>query len=559
MAAVVADTPARIVSGEVAAPVRIVETLAPKSIRPAGDGAYIVDMGQNMVGWLKLRASGPAGAKIRLRFAEILNPDGTLYTANLRNANQTDAWYLRGGGEETFEPRFTFHGFRYVEIAGYPGALAPAAISGLVASSAHRITGKLETSSELVNRMWGTGIWGQRGNFVSIPTDCPQRDERMGWTGDAQVFWRTGSYNADIAAFGRKWMRDVADGQDEEGPFGNTAPNMPKGGGMPPQIAKYGAPGWADAGVIVPWTAWQQYGDDGIIREHWTSMEKYMRFIEQANPDFLRAKKTGANFADWLPAGSKTPPALVATAYWALAARMMSEMALAIDQPAAAKRYSETYSNIRTAFQKAYIRDTGEIGSGSQTSYVVALHMGLVPDGLKQAAFDRLVKDIEAHGWHLTTGFLGTPHLLFVLADNGRTDVAYKLLLNETYPSWGYMIRNGATTWWERWNSDKGDPAMNSFNHYAFGSVMAWVYRYVAGIDAGAPGFKKIVIRPRPGPGLTHAHGEYDSVYGKIASEWRGTPEAFTLRVTIPANTTATVHLPNGRIAEVGSGSHEFR
>ncbi len=580
--AVISDAPPSAVSAEVTASVRVIETLKPKSIKPAANGAYVVDMGQNMVGWLKLSAAGPAGTKIRLRFAEILNPDGTLYVANLRNANQTDAWYLRGSGTETFEPQFTFHGFRYVEITGYPGTLLPESITGQVTTSAHRITGRLSTSSELVNQMWKTGIWGQRGNFVSIPTDCPQRDERLGWTGDAQVFWRTGSYNADIAAFGRKWMHDVVDGQTEQGSFGNTAPDMPRSDGMPGDFANYGAPGWADAGVVVPWTAWQQFGDEGILRENWDAMEKYMKFIEDANPNFLRRNKTGANFADWLPAGSQTPRDLVATAYWALVAQMMSDMAGAMDKPDVAKRYAELYSNIRGAFQKAFIKETGEVGSGSQTSHLLALHMKLVPDSLKQAVFDRLVKDIEAHEWHLTTGFLGTPHLLFVLADNGRTDVAYRLLLNETYPSWGYMIRNGATTWWERWNSDKGDPAMNSFNHYAFGSVMAWVYRYVAGIDTApdAPGFKKIIIRPRLDGRMKQARGEYDSVHGKIVSDWSGTKEGpFSLKVTVPANTTAKVYLPavpnsqvteSGKpvtartesgsyVVEVGSGSYAFQ
>lgn len=573
-AAARAEAPPSQISGSVTIPPRIVETLRPREITRLAGGAYIVDMGQNMVGWLKLRVSGALGTKVRMRFAEILNPDGTLYVDNLRNANQTDVYYLRGGGEEVFEPHFTFHGFRYVEITGYPGELTPDKVSGEVVSSAHTVTGKLATSSELVNLMWRNGIWGQRGNFLSVPTDCPQRDERLGWTGDAQVFWRTGSYNADIAAFGRKWMRDVVDGQTEEGAFGNTAPGLPGGG-----FGGVGAPGWGDAGVIVPWTAWQQYGDAGIIRQHWPAMTKWMRFIQEANPNFLRRNRTGANFADWLPAGSQTPRDLVATAYWALIAQMMTEMARAVGKPDEAEHYASVYASIRAAFQKEFIQPDGTIGSGSQTSYVLALQAGLVPGHLRAAAVEKLVKDIEAHNWHLTTGFLGTPHLLFVLSDNGRNDVAYRLLLNETYPSWGYMIRKGATTWWERWNSDTGDPAMNSFNHYAFGSVMAWVYRYAAGIDTDGPGFRKIVIRPRLDDRITRVRGEYDSVQGKIVSEWEGTRQGpFRLRVVIPANTTARIYLPaiSGRllteggrpveamregdsyVVETGSGQYEF-
>jgi alpha-L-rhamnosidase len=576
----IGDPPPGAVSGAVAEPVRVVETLKPTTVTRSGE-AYIFDMGQNMVGWVKLTATGPAGTKIRLRFAEILNPDGSIYTDNLRNANQTDAFYLRGEAKaETFEPHFTFHGFRYVEMTGYPGAPSLENLTGQVASSMHTVTGKLVTSNELVNRMWQVGIRGQRGNFLSIPTDCPQRDERLGWMGDAEVFWRTGSYNADIAAFGHKWLRDVVDGQSDEGAFGNTAPGMPDGSG-----SNLGAPGWGDAGVIVPWTAWQQFGDKGLIQDVWAAMETWLDFIQEANPDFLRRNKTGSNYADWLAPGSETPKDLVATAYWAMIAGMMQQMAGAMDRHADAVRYAVLYDKIRSAFQNEYIKADGQIGSGSQTSYVLALQMNLVPESLKHIAIDNLVKDIEAHGWHLTTGFLGTPHLLFVLADNGRTDVAYRLLLNETYPSWGYMLSKGATTWWERWNGDSGDPAMNSFNHYAFGSVVAWVYRYVAGIDTAADGgFHHIVIHPRMDARMTHASGVYDSVYGQIATDWtRPADGPFTLKVRIPANTTAVVYLPalgqaslgqdkvtqdgkpikakregDSYVVEIGSGSYAF-
>jgi alpha-L-rhamnosidase len=583
--AVLGEPPPGVVSAEVTAPVRVVETVKAKAVTRAGD-AFIFDMGQNMVGWVKLTATGPAGTKIRLRFGEILKPDGTIYTDNLRDANQTDAFYLRGSGsgqaiEETFEPYFTFHGFRYVEVTGYPvssktGMPPLESIAGQVASSMHTVTGKLATSSELVNHMWQVGIWGQRGNFLSIPTDCPQRDERLGWMGDAEVFWRTGSYNADIAAFGHKWMRDVVDGQSEEGAFGNTAPGMPNGSG-----SNLGAPGWGDAGVIVPWTAWQHFGDKGLVEDVWPAMETWLDFIQEANPDFLRRNKTGSNYADWLAPGSETPTDLVATAYWALIAQMMRDMAAAIGRPDDAKHYSDVCEKIRSAFQNEFVKADGQIGSGSQTSYVLALQMMLVPESLKPLAMNNLIKDIEAHDWHLTTGFLGTPHLLFVLSDNGRADVAYRLLLNETYPSWGYMLSKGATTWWERWDGDSGDPSMNSFNHYALGSVVAWVYRYVAGIDtaADAPGFRRIVIHPRMNERVTHASGEYDSVYGRIATEWTapaGGP--FTLKVRIPANTMADVYLPafgegkvtedgkpvtsqrekNEYVIQIGSGSYAF-
>ncbi len=542
-----------VVSSQVDPPPQVVSTLKPERVTRRPDGSFVFDMGQNMVGWVLLRVNGKAGTTVRLRFAEILNPDGSIYTTNLRNADATDRYTLRGAGEEIFTPTFTFHGFRYVEVTGFPGKPALSSLTGQVVSSlSGDPSADVVTSSDLVNRMWKIGIWGQRGNFLSIPTDCPQRDERLGWMGDAGVFWRTGSYNFDTAAFTQKWMRDVTDAQLSDGAFSNVSPDIGVGDNVD------GAPGWADAGVIVPWTTWMQYGDRSVIERNWAAMDRYMKFIQDANPSYLRNQKLGPNFGDWLAPGSDTPKDLIGTAYWAIVADMMSQMAKAIGNQESAQRYSDLDDNIRTAFQKAYIKDTGEIGDGSQTSYVLALHAKLVPSAFEKIATANLVKDIDAHGGHLTTGFLGTPFLLFSLSEHGRSDVAYRLLLNETYPSWGYMLSKGATTWWERWNGDTGDPAMNSYNHYAFGSVVAWVYRIVAGIDTvpiGA-GFHQVLIRPHPDPRLTHARGVYNSVYGKIVSEWNAPPSGpFTLKVTIPANTTARVILPappNSRITKDG-------
>jgi alpha-L-rhamnosidase len=574
--AVAAEAPAITVSSQITTPVRIRETLQPKSVTPGANGTYVVDMGQNMVGWVNLKVSGSAGTLVRLRFAEILKPDGSIYRENLRDADATDTYILRGGGEENFEPYFTFHGFRYVEISGFPGQPTTATLTGEVASSiVGEPTGTLETSSTLVNHMWSIGLWGQRGNYLSVPTDCPQRDERLGWMGDAGVFWRTGTYNYDVAAFSQKFMNDVVDAQTMAGAFTNVAPDVLSGNDS------IGAPGWGDAGVIVPYTTWLQYGDQQIIKQHWAAMQRWMEFLENANPDFLRKNGVGPNYADWLAPDQNTDKTLLATAYWALIANMMSEMSHALGKEDDAKRYANLLQNIRSAFQKAYIKENGEVGTGTQTSYVVALYTKMAPESLEPTLVKNLVKDIEAHNWHLSTGFLGTPFLLFTLSNHGRDDVAYRLLLNETYPSWGYMLSKGATTWWERWNGDTGDPAMNSYNHYAFGSVIAWVYRYAAGIDTlpAAPGFKQIVVRPHLDPQLTSAHGEYDSIYGKIVSDWKLSGAGnFMLHVSIPANTTARVYLPaiankhamqdgqavtaevqNGlQQVEVGSGSYEF-
>jgi alpha-L-rhamnosidase len=463
-----------------------------------------------------------------------------------------------------------------VEVTGYPGQPSLASITGQVASSvAGDPTAKVTTASDLVNHMWSIGLWGQRGNFLSIPTDCPQRDERLGWMGDAGVFWRTGSYNFDIAAFSRKFMHDITDGQTPTGNFTNVAPDSLR------PFGSEGAPGWNDAGIIVPWTAWLQYGDRQIIEQHWDAMQRFMDFILKSNPDFIRKNGVGPNFADWLAPDDRTNKDLLATAYWALVAKMMSQMAHAIGKEDDAKRYEELIANIRSAFQKAYINEDGKVGTGTQTSYVVALYTKMAPEPLESALVNNLVKDIESKNWHLSTGFLGTPFLLATLADHGRTDVAYRLLLNDTYPSWGYMLSKGATTWWERWNGDTGDPSMNSYNHYAFGSVVAWVYRYVAGIDTAldAPGFHNIVIHPRPDATMPHASGEYESVYGKISTDWSSSSSSFSLKVTIPANTSATIYLPaipNSRVTEegstveprqksdsyvveVGSGSYDFK
>jgi alpha-L-rhamnosidase len=561
--AIASEAPSIAISSRMSPLPQVVDTLVPKTVTPAANGAFIFDMGQNMVGWTALKVQGSAGTRVRLRFAEILNPDGSIYTENLRNADATDTYVLRGGPGESFSPHFTFHGFRYVEMTGYPGTPALDAIRGNVVSSlSGEPVSRLATSSDLVNRMWGIGIWGQRGNFLSIPTDCPQRDERLGWMGDAEVFWRTGSYNFDIAAFSHKFMQDVTDAQTSEGAFTNVSPNVLSSGDEPGAAANndsIGAPGWGDAGIIIPWTTWVQYGDKALIEQHWDAMQRWMQFIASRNPDFLRKNGVGPNYADWLAPDENTNKGLLATAYWALITNMMSEMARAVGRDSDAQRYDSLLQNIRSAFQKAYIKDDGEVGTGTQTSYVVALYTRMAPASLEPKLIDRLVADIESRHWHLSTGFLGTPLLLFTLADHGRTDVAYRLLLNDTYPSWGYMLSKGATTWWERWNGDTGDPGMNSYNHYAFGSVIAWVYRYAAGIDTtpGGGGFKRIVIHPHIDPRMTAARAEYESVYGKIVSDWKSTAQGpFVLDVTIPANTSAKVFLPiiaGGRVTEDGN------
>ena len=575
------SVPAKVaISAQPDLPVHVSQQLQPVSARllAATNGQpadMLFDMGQNMVGVVKLRVRGARGTTIRLQFAERLKPDGSVYTENLRNADATDEYTLRGGVEEVWTPAFTFHGFRYVQVSGLPAGAGKETLEGEVMNSLpDKPALRFSSSSSLLNSMFDLGLWGQRGNFFSVPTDCPQRDERMGWMGDAGVFWRTGSYNFAIDSFTHKFMEDVTDAQTPAGAFANISPNLLQVG---PEAV--GAPGWGDAGVLVPYATWMQYGDRGVIDRNWDAMERWLHFIESTNPDHLRQKELGPNYADWLAPDPNTPPDLVATAYWALITQQMETMAQATGRADASKRYAALTIKIRDAFRTAFVEDDGTVAGGTQTAYVLALYAGMAKQDQRHAMTDRLVASIEEHGTHLTTGFLGTPFLLFVLDTEGRSDVAYRLLLSDTYPSWGYMVSKGATTWWERWNGDTGDPGMNSYNHYAFGSVMAWVYRRVSGIDTDAQGagFHHLVIAPHTDPKLTHARTEYESVYGTIITDWtRGADDGLQLAVTIPANTTATVTLPAGpkqsvslddtplmvgnatATAEIGAGTYHF-
>ena len=545
-----------IVSAQPDLPVNTTTTLHPIDM-DAANAAHpaVYDMGQNMVGDVRIHLRGKRGTIVRLRYAERLNPDGSIYTTNLRNADATDTYVLSGDGDETWTPQFTFHGFRYVEVSflsEQPASpLTTGTIEGLVFNSLPaELSVRLSSSSELLNKMNQLGAWGQRSNFFSIPTDCPQRDERLGWMGDAGAFWRTGSYNFDIDAFTHKFMLDVTDSQTSEGAFTDVSPNLL--GSNP------GAPGWGDAGVLIPYAAWLQYGDVEVVRRSWPAMERWMDFILKNNPDYLRRKALGNNYADWLAPDPHTPRDLIGTAYWALVAQAMAKMATALGRPLDTAKYKAQYDHIAEAYRAAYIKADGSVLGDTQTAYLATIFTGIAPTELVPNMVERVAKNVEAHGDHLTTGFLGTPFLMFVLDANGRSDLAFKLLLSDSYPSWGYMVKRGATTWWERWNGDTGDPAMNSYNHYAFGSVMAWVYRRAAGIDTDASGvgFHHLEIDPHFDESLPRLHVEYDSAYGTVISDWNKSENRFT--ITIPANTTATVSLQGEKPVEVGSGVHQY-
>jgi alpha-L-rhamnosidase len=542
-------------------PIRVELTLDPKAITEPKPGVFIYDFGQNFSGVERVRIQGPAGTNVRLRFAEVLNPDGTIYTDNLRTAKVTDHFILKGHGVEEFTPQFTFHGFRYAELTGLPAAPAKDAVTAIVFHTDAPFTAKLETGSAMINQLWSNILWGQRSNFVGVPTDCPQRDERLGWMGDAQVFWRTASYNMDLAAFSRKFAADVRGTQAGSPYYGIYAPGTVRS-------HEQSAAGWSDAGVIVPWTTWLQTGDITIIEQNWAAMTKYLDAIAADNPEFLWKNNYGDPFGDWLSPEGKTDEVLIATAYWAYDATLMREMAYATGRTADEQKYAELFEKIRTAFQKQFVHTDGFVagadnspsqfgvinnpnakshGGDTQTGYVLALHMNLLPDSLRAAAAKRLVDKIEANHDLLGTGFLGTPYLLEELAKAGYAKLAYTLLLNTHYPSWGYMVEHGATTMWERWNGDqmRDDPSMNSYNHYAYGAVAEWIYRYAAGIDATPldAGFHTVVLRPVFDARLGHIAFDYDSAYGPIHSDWKVTGGTAQWHVTIPANTTGWLPL----------------
>jgi len=540
-------------------PVQVVETLAPVSVNEISPGVFIYDLGQNIAGWVRLGVNAPAGTRVQLRHGERLSPDGTLYTENLRRAKATDVYICKGGGEEIYEPHFTFHGFQYVELTGLPSTPGKDAVTGCVVRSATPPAGQFECSHPGVNRLWLNGLWSQRDNSLSVPTDCPQRDERLGWMGDAQVFLRTASYNMDVAAFFTKWMIDVEDAQTKEGIFPDVAPRLREGENFVGLDGLGGAAGWADAGVLVPWTLWRVYGDKRIIERRWKAMTAWLDWIEGHNPDGLRVNQLGNNYGDWLCIPSDTTfgthspmKNLMATAYWAEDAAKMARMARELGRAAEAKRFQAMFEKVRAAFQKEWLREDGQLTVETQTAYLLALAFNLLPETVRERAAERLVENIRALDWHLSTGFIGISHLNPTLTLTGHADVAYRLLLRDDYPSWLYPVKHGATTIWERWNGwthQDGffDPQMNSFNHYSLGSVGEWLFRHVAGIelDADVPGFQRFVLRPFIGKGLDFARATYRTMQGEIGSEWKRTGEKLTWSIRIPANTTARVHVPS--------------
>ena len=541
-------------------PVRSIEEIKPTGLTTPTNGVYIFNLGQNFAGVARLKVKGPAGTQVRLRYGEMLHPDGRLMTENLRKARAIDHYVLRGDPQgATYVPRFTFHGFQYVEVTGYPGKPGLDAITGIVLHSDTPLTSDFECSDPVVNRLFKNIVWTQRANFLDLPTDCPQRDERFGWTGDAQIYVGAATYNADVAAFYTKWLRELMESQRPSGAFPGYAP-------FPFQHGWDFGTAWCDAGVICPWTIWRAYGDTRIIERCWEPMTRFIAWRKGASKEFLGVAH-GNEWGDWLSVNEKTPIDYIDTAYFAYSTKLMSEMAQAIGKTTEAADYGEMFAKIKAAFNRKYVKPDGALSVDTQTAYALALYMDLLPENLRAAAGARLAKKIEANDGRMSTGFLGTRPLLPVLSATGQSDLAARLLQSRKYPSWGYEVEQGATTIWERWNSytkDKGfggpqNAEMNSFSHYSFGAVCEWMFSQLAGIQSDGVGYKRIIIRPTPpSPGsnpdqkpIDWVRAHYDSIRGRISSAWKAEGGSFSLDVSIPVNTSATVYVPARDAASV--------
>ncbi|HXD76448.1 MAG TPA: family 78 glycoside hydrolase catalytic domain, partial [Puia sp.] len=563
-------------------PVRKHEIFHPLRLITTPKGERVIDFGQNLVGWVVVRIKGNRGDSIRISHAEVLDKEGNFYTENLRSARAEDTFILRGSGEvpvgsgagvadgsgssgasgtaELFEPHFTFHGFRYIRIDDWKGPVDTADFTAVALYSDMPKTGSFSCSNPLLNQLQHNIQWGQQGNFLDVPTDCPQRDERLGWTGDAQVFSRTAAFNRDVQDFFEKWLKDVAADQMPSGAVPFVIPNV-TGNGT--------SAGWADAATIIPWNLYLAYGDERVLETQYPSMKAWVDYMRgQAKNDLWN---TGFHFGDWLfyrpfddndGRSAVTDKYLIAQCFYAHSTQLLINAADVLGRKEDIATYSALLKKIKAAFLREYVTPNGRLVSGTQTAYTLALEFDMLPEEMRDQAVQRLVRNIQDYGYHLTTGFLGTPYLCHVLSDFGYASVAYRLLLQETYPSWLYPVKMGATTIWERWDGIRPDstfetPGMNSFNHYAYGAIGDWMYRVVAGIDtyAADPGYHHSRIDPHPGGSLTEAGAGLETGYGLLSSHWRLDHDTLSMDIVVPVNTRSSVYIPapdGGLITESG-------
>ncbi|WP_194774523.1 glycoside hydrolase family 78 protein [Pararhodonellum marinum] len=522
-------------------PIQITRTIKPVSVKEIEPGKYIFDMGQNMAGWVKLKVNGPEGTEVTLRFAEILKEDGSLNTEPLRTAKATDRYIPKGEGQEEWEPAFTYHGFQFVEVTGFPGTPTRESITGKVFHTNAPVIGQIETSNEMLNQLVQNIYWSQIGNMHSVVTDCPQRDERLGWTGDAQIFAATAFYNMDMSLMFRKYLRDIRDSQMPDGEVTDYAPHA---------FSTYGAgPGWADAIVIVPWKTFLFHGDTTIISENFDNMLAWHKtLMAKSEKNLLEL----GGFGDWV-AVEQTPSEPIGSAYYFYSTKLLAQMAEVLDKKDEAERLYELSEKIRIAFNEKHLNKDKQYWADTQTAHVLPLSFGIAPLEDTPEIIENLTDNIYARDVQVTTGFLGTQYILPVLSQNNHHELAYQLVDKRSYPSWGYMIAQGATTIWELWNSDKQGAEMNSRNHYAYGTVGEWLYAYLGGIriNENSPGFKKFDIAPLPAGDLEWVKTSYDSPYGKITSNWIKKDSQFIVEVTVPANTTGTVSIPTKNLDEL--------
>ena len=560
-------------------PVRRIEEVKPIQVLYTPQGDTVVDLGQNMVGWLRLKMKGQRGQTVRIRHAEVLDKNGNFYTDNLRAAAQRIEYTFKDDKEVVFEPHFTFMGFRYVAISGLKGWTSDD-VTGIVIHSEMENTGAFECSDARINQLQHNIQWGQKGNFLDVPTDCPQRDERLGWTGDAQVFASTAAFNYQVAPFFRKWLQDLAADQEADGMVPHVIPQVlrPREGGCT---------GWADASTIIPWTMYQSYGDQSMLEAQYPSMKAWVEYMRSKADHYIwRAQEW--HWGDWLSYNSPaadgqsaiTDKDFLCTAFFAYSTDILRKTAGVLGEKEDEKMYAELREHIRQAFQQEFLTGSGRLSPNTQTAYAIALHFGLLPEDQRAQAAGRLAADIHRRGNHISTGFLGTPYICFALSQNQQLETAYDLLFQDSYPSWLYPIKQGATTIWERWDGIKPDSTfqdvgMNSFNHYAYGAIGHWLYSVVAGIDIGEAGYKHILIQPQPDGRLSYAKASLETMYGAVASAWKMEGQTFSLAVDIPCNTMATIRLPKAKVAdfsgyagarqeggdvvvEVGSGKYGF-
>jgi alpha-L-rhamnosidase len=534
------------------------ETFKPVKIFKTPKGEQVIDFGQNLVGWVTIKVKGNAGDKIIVSHAEVLEKSGNFYTTNLRAAKCQDTYILKGGEEEIFEPHFTWHGFQFIKIEGYPGEVKPENFTAVAMYSDMQPTGSFNSSNTLVNQLQHNIEWGQKGNFLDVPTDCPQRDERLGWTGDAQVFSRTAAFNMNVHNFFSKWLKDVAADQLPNGAVPHVVPNVLGKGAV-------ASAGWADVANIIPWNMYLAYGDKRILEDQYSSMKAWVSYMDNASKNNLW--NTGFHFGDWLfyrpdddndGRAAVTDKYLIAQCFFANSTQLVINAAKVLGKTDDVATYTALLQKIKDAFMKEYVTANGRLVSSTQTALVLALNFDMLPESLRAQAAQRLADNVKNYGNHLTTGFLGTPYLCHVLTRFGFTDVAYTLLLQEKYPSWLYPVKMGATTIWERWDGIKPDgsfqvPSMNSYNHYSYGAIGDWMYRVMAGLDTyeDGVGYKHIKIQPHIGGGFSNASASLQTYYGKLSSSWKVEAGTILMDVEIPANTTATVFVPAASITDV--------